>query len=270
MLACLAPWRSSAQEESSLPHLEDETLTSPQLQALHAKLDSSGDGRISLGEALAFAEATSWSLASKDVGLILEEIDTSKDGKIGLEEHLADLGKQVEPQTETDVRAMEVRIVLEAKKFKAADGDGDGYLDAQEMPGLFFPETSASVLAVMAAEAMERKDSDKDSKLSPFEFWEADLMGEDGSAPPSELSQEEQGVFERLDSDRDGFLSLEELHPWESGRLHTQEAMEGLFQAADQDADGHLTAEELVGARGRLASSGALYHLLEWTEHHEL
>merc|ERR1719382_1427895 len=102
---------------------------------------------------------------------------------------------------------------------------------------------------------MRQKDTDRNGKLNPKEFWEADAAdGDDG-----ELSEEEQADFAKLDLDGDGVLSMDELRMWESVMFHTEEAMKKLFELADKDSDMHMTADELAEAREQIAASDAQY-----------
>merc|ERR1712060_153694 len=133
----------------------------------------------------------------------------------------------------------------ETQKFAAADLNGDGFLDSHELPALFYPETHDAVLQVTVGETMRMKDVNKDGKLTPKEFWEADESdGDEG-----ELSEEERADFAKLDVNRDGMLDLQELQFWESGHFHTTEAMKKLFEIVDTDNDMHITAEEFSGSR---------------------
>merc|ERR1711920_463963 len=205
-------------------------------------------------------------IAKKDITAILEEIDTSKDGKLTLEEHLNDIHNQADGGDEEEMKELEQRKVVEKQKFAAADLNGDGFLDSHELPALFYPETHDAVLQVTVAETMRQKDINKDGKLTPKEFWEADEAdGDEG-----ELSEEENADFAKLDTDGDGHLNQRELQEWESGKFHTSEAMKKLIEIVDKNNDMHFTTEELANAREQIAASDAQYHLIEWAEHHEL
>lgn len=246
--------------------VQGEALSEEQLHALHARFDSNGDGKASLQEVLAFAETITKAIAKKDVASILDEIDTSKDGKLSLEEHLNDLHNQVDVGDEEEMKALEQRKVVETRKFAAADANGDRFLDADELPYLFYPETHPGVLKLAVEDTMATKDLDHDGKLSPHEFWEAD----EEDRVEGKLSDEEQNDFMKLDADKNGFLDAEELAVWESGRYHTESSMLMLLQIADKDHDMHLSAAELAQAREEITASDAQYHLMEWAEHIEL
>lgn len=246
--------------------IEEDSLTVDQLRRMHAKFDQNGDGKVSLQEIMAFSEGVGKAIAGKDIGAILEEIDISKDGFLSLEEHLNDIHNQADGGDEEEMKELDHRKGVEAAKFKAADLNGDGQLDKNELPALFYPEVHEGVLTVTVQETMRQKDRDSDGKLNPKEFWESDLADGDDA----DLSEEEKADFARLDTNGDGSIDLQELRAWESGRFHTEDAMKKLFDVADGDSDLHITGDELAAARDQIAASDAQYHLIEWAEHHEL
>merc|ERR1712039_1094297 len=116
----------------------------------------------------------------------------------------------------------------------------------------------------MVRETIRLKDADKDGKLTPKEFWEAQ---DDDSNWESEEEKEE---FRKLDKNGDGLLEAQELLAWESGKFHMSEAMTNLIKLADTDGDKHLTADELVKASTQIATSDAQFHLSEWIQANEL
>merc|ERR1739845_331003 len=119
--------------------------------------------------------------------------------------------------------------------------------------------------AVTVRETMSQKDKNGDGFLSEHEFWEADPASDDGA-----LTDEEKADFQKLDTNGDGMLDVQEMRSWESGHFHTEDAMKKLFELADKDNDMHVSADELVRAREEIGLSDAQYHLIEWAEHHEL
>jgi len=246
--------------------MDEDSLTVDQLRRMHAKFDANADGKVSIDEVMAFSHNVGKDIARKDIGSILEEIDTNKDGTLSLEEHLNDIHNQADGGDDEEMKDLADRKGVEERKFRAADTNGDGHLDKSELPALFYPETHEGVLSVTVEETMRQKDRTGDGKLTPKEFWESDLLeGDDG-----DLSEEEKADFSRLDANGDGLIDKDELRAWESGRFHTEDAMQKLFGVADKDGDLHITADEFAEAKDIIAASDAQYHLIEWAEHHEL
>jgi len=267
-----APDDNHEDQEAGLPDdnsedqdTEETSLSDDQLRGIHAKFDTDGDGKVSLQEIMGFSESVGKAIAGKHFDDILGDMDTNKDGVVSLEEHLNDFHKTDEiHDIHNEMEDIEHRKGVESAKFKAADLNGDGRLDQKELPGLFYPETHEGVLSITVGETMRQKDTNKDSKLSPSEFW-VQMDGED-----SDLSKEENADFARLDTNGDGSIDAQELRAWESGRFHTEDAMKKLFDVADKNGDMHITGEELVEAREQIAASDAQGHLIDWVDHHEL
>eukprot|EP00927_Polykrikos_kofoidii_P003110 TRINITY_DN1122_c0_g3_i1.p1 TRINITY_DN1122_c0_g3~~TRINITY_DN1122_c0_g3_i1.p1 ORF type:complete len:293 (+),score=78.65 TRINITY_DN1122_c0_g3_i1:29-907(+) len=246
--------------------MDEDTLSEHQLRRLHKQMDADGDGQLSFKESLEYAKAVTKSIARKDVKKIIEEIDKSKDGLISLEEHMADIQDLAQGGDEEEMNELPHRMEIEKAKFLAADENQDQHLQAHEVASLFYPETHDGVLSVKTRETLRQKDKDGDGRMSPMEFWEVDESdGEDG-----QLSAEEISDFENLDTNKDGFLTVEEVQFWEGGDFHTHSAMKKMFEVADTDSDMHLSADELAHASDELSLSDAQYHLIEWAEHHEL
>jgi len=246
------------------PDLEQDSLSSAQIRAVHKFVDSNTDGKVSLSEMMAYSAAMRKEIAAKDISAVLDEMDLDKDGRLSVDELIQDM-QQWGEETEEDKNEKTWRIEAEKEKFNAADSDRDGYLDSEELPGLFYPETHDGVLALTTMLALKLKDKDQDGKLSLNEFWEEDPINDD-----FKITEEEKADFVKLDKNRDGFLDLEELKHWESGNFHTEEAMKQLFELADKDNDMHVTADEMDSAKLHIAGSDAQYHLMEWAEHKEL
>jgi len=245
--------------------IEQDALAAEQMRGMHEKIDANRDGKVSMSEVLRFSDDMRKFIATKDVKTVLEEMDNDHDGKLSLPELMKDMEQWGEGDDE-DQKEAQLRKDLETEKFKIADTSGDGLLDEQELPALFYPETHDGVLELTAKSTLQQKDTDGDGQLTPLEFWEGDQVeGEELS-----ISEEEQADFGTLDKDGSGKLDLSELKAWESGRFHTEEAMKKLFELADKDSDLHVTIDELTGAREQIAGSDAQYHLMEWAEHHEL
>jgi len=252
---------------------QEEQISSEQIRGLHKKIDANSDGKISMAEITDFDKASRHEIAKKqmvttDGESMHDEIDADKDGKISLDEMLTNIFGHPAPEApdgsslETPDEHMEQERNLETQKFKAADKNGDGFLDKEELPAAIRPELHDHVFSVVASHMMKLKDKDGDGQLSSEEFWEGDEN--------DEIAEDQAKEFEMLDLDKSGKLNLEEFTNWESGSYHTADAMTQLFEIADEDKDHHITAAELDAARPVLANSVATSHLAEWAEHYEL
>lgn len=238
--------------------VSDKPLRPDQLQKMHSKIDADNNGKVSLDELLGFSHATRKHIAAKDVKTMMDALDSDKDGKISLVELLKGMGLGEEHGDEEGTSAHQA---LEEGKFKAADDDGDGFLSEVELPALFYPGLHEGVLQTAAQFTLRAKDVDKDGLLTEKEFWEVDHV---------EGETVEDDEFKKLDKDGSGALDLEEVKVYESGLLHTAEALQKFFEAADKDHDLHLTSDEMVAGHINLAGSDAQYQFMEWAEHHEL
>jgi len=238
-------------------------LNAEQLRLLHAKFDGNVDGKVTFLELMEFANGVRKQMAAKDMGRFIHVIDTSRDGKVSLDEHLSDIQRRVDAQSQKEELAAQTRVVT--AKFNAADNNGDLLLDLAELPALYYPETHAGVLAVAVEEVMRQKDINQDGKLSLEEFWQGDP---DDNAV--EFSTEAKADFLNLDVDGNGFLDMSEVKPWESGIYYTEDSIRKLIEFADKDGDLHVTAGELAAARDLIPFSAARDHVLGWAEHHEL
>lgn len=246
--------------------VEMDLLTDEQELKIHRGMDRNGDGKASLSEVMEYSASMRKLVATRDIKTVSEEMDVNKDNKLSLEEVLKDIDQWSVDDDEEDKKLQEERRKLEAEKFAAADDNGDGFLEGDEIPALFYPETHDKVITITATATMREKDKDGDSLLTPMEFWEGDVVEDQDMA----LSDEEKKDFANLDKDSSGKLDLEELKAWESGTFHTEEAMKKFIELADKDGDMHVTHEEMQAAREQIGGSDAQYHLMEWAEHAEL
>jgi len=263
-LLCASAVEENVENDAADDQEVEQAMTKEQLKDIHAKIDSNSDGKISLHEAMEYSAKMSKIFAGKDMASLLQELDTDTDGKLSLQEHLDEIGAMSEEADADELMAMEQRKILQTDKFKAADSNSDGFLEPQEMSGLFFPETHPGVLEVAVRETMRLKDRDADGKLSTKEFWEIE-EGDD-----VQLTEEELKEFNDLDKDKSGSLDLNELKAYESGLSETENSLMKLLEVCDKDGDKQCTLQELESSREALTSTEAHLQLLEWSQGHEL
>jgi len=234
-------------------------LTEKHMRDLHKKLDKNGDGKVHIDEVLHYAHSIRKAVVKKEIESAFNEIESTQDGHLSLQEHLA----EQEEFHEGDEAEKERQKQHEIAKFKAADLNGDDKLDAEELTHLMHPETKPEVLELHCQEEMRKRDANKDGKLSPEE-WKVDASHGEHQDPDT---HDPEADFKNLDENKDGFISMDELRHWESGKFHTHSAMTKLFELVDKDSDSHMTADEMINAIDHLDGHEAHPHLLDWVFH---
>jgi len=247
-----APEMHVMTEEAAADEPPEMGLTPEKLLKLHAKADADGNGKLSMDEILQFLHTGRKSASATSSKPAMELMDGNKDGKISLEELLQDM---------TSEEGHEEQKVREVEKFKVADGNNDGLLDEMEFAAFSNPDLHDHVLQVAARHTMEDRDRDHDGFLTFDEWWNDENVQADG---------EDMQTFKQLDKDGSGKLDLKELLAWESGHVHTAEAMESFMQHADKDKDQHMTLEELQEAHGGDDEHDTKIYFVEMAQHHEL
>jgi len=162
-----------------------EDLTEKQIRSIHKHLDANHDGILSMSEAMKHASMDD---------LDLEGLDTNQDGSVNLQEYL---GEVMEPGSGSDEEALKEQSALkssETKNFKAADKNGDGVLNRDELQSMISPEEG---LLLSADGSIEHFDLDGDGKLNLMEFREVlneydmgdDDMEDDDDEPAALLDE---------------------------------------------------------------------------------
>lgn len=261
--------RDDDEPEEHMPARDE--LTPDQLNKLHAKMDADANGKLSLDEMLQFSSETQKAAAAKEGNGFMAEIDSDKDGKASWEEmqtHMHPSDEDVEH--EEDAAQRNLYKTSDQKKFKAADGDGDGLLDERELVAFFYPEIDGKVLQVAAQHTLEEKDHDNDGLLTFDEFMGRPVVGQSNSdAAEGGPDEWDEQTFKFLDKDGSGKLDLKELFAWESGHVGIGRTMESFLKLADADSDQHVTVEELHAAHEK-EEHDARFHFMSMVEHHEL
>jgi Ca2+-binding EF-hand superfamily protein len=251
-----------ADEEDKAPTTEDhgasdddqeydlQELTSEQIIALHKKMDGNGNGQVSLAELLDFSTHARQALAKSEMNAVMHKMDIDTDGKISLKEYLEQAG----PRPAHLKKEMEQE---RKQEFTDADDNKDGFLDMDELTGVFHHHINDKAEMKLTALAMKDKDVDKNGVLTIQEFYHhlSDTNSEGGDGEPQpQITDEDRETFKKLDIDSSGALTLKELKAWESGHFHSEEAMKKLFKVADKNGDSILTENELDEARIELAT----------------
>jgi len=250
-----------AGEEGYEEDVMAEPLTPEQLKTIHDKADTDADGKVTLEEIMKFSESMKQMIAKRGVESAMQDMDRNGDGALDLSEVTHDEPGHDETDAQVEYAEEEQSIKdAEEARFKAADVNGDGLLQAPETFAFFYPESDNGALTLAAAATMESKDTNLDGKLTLKEFWE----GGGGGTP------EEKDDFTKLDTSGDGQVDMEELKAWESGTFDGRKVMAQLITLADKDGDGRLTHAELAAETEEIAKGDAQHTLMEWALHYDL
>jgi len=141
-------------------------ISEDQFRQVHTTMDENSDKTVTKGELLNFVGKyeEDVALADNSVDEFVKQADSSGDGKVSLEEFLNDMGANEEDHKRQ-----------ETMRFKAADSNGDGFLEKHEINALMSPETNAGMVNVTIDQDMTDTDVNKDGKLSMEEFLESGL-----------------------------------------------------------------------------------------------
>jgi Ca2+-binding EF-hand superfamily protein len=167
---------------------------------------------------------------------------------------------------------------LTGSLMKAGDADGDGKMTASELSSALAanaPEGAKGqgIEDKMASDIMSALDTDGDGSLSSSEISSAittaaanqssaqatrGAHGHHGGPPPAGGASGSGGVFESLDTNKDGTVSAEELaaaNTSSDGASGTSAASD-LIKTADQDGDGALSGDEFAAMLDQGKSTG--------------
>lgn len=231
-------------------------LTDADRRVMHGKVDENGDGQASVRELVSFAQKVVNFQQAETAQALFAELDASHDGSLSLEEYLDDVhAEHADYQSEDELR---ITKEVERKKFEAADVNVDTFLDVGEFQHLRFPGSVAAVLHVHTQETMRLLDSDGDSQISLKEFL----------FPGITVTEQD---FQGIDSNKNGFLDLEELKAWDSGAFRVKDSVRGVLEVADANGDSEISLEEFEDSWAAILSTGAEEFMLsKWATKIEL
>jgi len=207
----------------------------PNYQELFQQLDANGDFVIERGEVPDSGRASFEKL--------LKNGDANKDGKIDREEYRDML------------LSLRNAFGSLSSRFTEIDKNGDGKLSKAEFIG---PEPVFARIDVNGDDFISREEADKfqagqgagaGSGLAMFvqRLKDMDKNG-DGKVSRDEFTGQP-GVFDRLDADKDGFVTQKEIPGNAAGGAPAPDRamMTQRFKAMDKDGDGKVSKDEFMG-----------------------
>lgn len=282
--------------------LDEIELSDDHLRKVHQDLDTNGDSKVSHEELLAFAhkQHKKLELGHIDVEEEMRHFDTSGDGRISLAEWLhssLETFTEVEEATDANQDAeqekqrthdAELYRAQDEALFKAADKDSDGFVNKDELPALLVPQVHEHTVGTVVQSRLKEADSNDDGKIDFDEFSSqgfASLVGESheevveedengnlkyDEEEEAEMKSKDKKLFDRVDTNGDGFLDAEELKPLESGKVGQELIVSKFVMGADKNGDRHIDAEELVSGKDQISDSDIHDHLISWAMHRKI
>lgn len=214
--------------------LED-MITQDQLKKLFEKIDGHGAGKVSVKDLEDFSHTMRHKRANQYPDESFADLDADGDGKVTFDEASRHMGMMDDSEMpEADRESEQARMKA---MFEASDKNSDGTLDKNEAVFFVHHDADPAVEEAVARAELKLKDNNGDGQLDKVEATE--VMGEESV----------ETHFDKLDMDKDGFLSAKEFLLWETGRIFEQDGWVELMEQADADKDGFVTLEELLKSR---------------------
>lgn len=222
------------------------------LSILVKQMDTDKNGIITEEELKKWIGSSFQKLDEEDSLEQLKEHDGDNDGKVSWKEYISkqygynpedleDFKNRDEEDLE-DFNKVKGMIEQDHLKFKAADADKDGSLNAKEYCAFEFPYDFEYMHEVELNRAMHDYDKNKDGLISLQEF-----LGEEGGGD-AEWEETEKERFNEYDKNHDGKLDRTDIKPWilpDNVELAKEEA-DHLISRADDNKDGQLSEQEIV------------------------
>lgn len=121
-------------------------------------------------------------------------------------------GPQMVLTASSDIQEDIPRMIEEDRElFSVADRNNDGFLDKEEFPKFSHPHEFGEMHNIVVNQTMQRRDLNKDGKLSLEEYLKEDADKE--MSNEQEVTERERFRYD-LDRNNDGFLEGEEVKHW--------------------------------------------------------
>jgi Ca2+-binding EF-hand superfamily protein len=186
------------------------------------------------------------------------EADTDQDGQLNVHE-LSSLLKKISLDNQHEM-VEESSAEISASVMSGFDTNKDGKISLQELLDHVKDKEHVEAAFDGWKDGFKEADADNDGHLDSKEL--TDLLTKVSRGEQQELVDEsEESIAEQVmkgwDTDKDGKLTLAELHAHVGENAELQAAFQGWkegFEMADLDKDGHLTVAELASLLGQVST----------------
>lgn len=230
------------------------------LKALVEKggMDANGDGFVDKEELSNWVLKSFKNLAMEEGEDRLEEDDEDDNGLVSWEEYLKgsfDIDELSKDKGNRNELLEEDKVL-----WKAADINGDGFLDAQEFAAFHSPEEFEHMHDILVKQLLERRDHNKDGFID-FAEYISDERGEVPDARSEQYISEKDKFESNYDRNGDKKLDWSECLDWivpNNTEIAENEAQH-LITSADDDNDGRLSVQEIIDSHEVFVGSEATH-----------
>ncbi|XP_062592134.1 calumenin-B-like isoform X1 [Saccostrea cucullata] len=225
------------------------------------KIDKDGDGKITEQELKDWIQYVQKRYIITDTDRMWKDHDVEADKLSWASYKKRTYGSEDDP-TDEDSSTFSYKDMIERdeRRWKAADKDGDGFLNKEEFADFLHPEEAEHMRDIVVKETMEDIDKDKDGFIS-LEEYIADIYDEEDDDPdtvqdeenlhagtPDWVQSEKDQFVNHRDKNMDGKLDAEEVKAWVIPEDYDHSSAEALHlvNACDDDKDGKLSKDEIL------------------------
>lgn len=219
------------------------------------KMDTNKDNVIDKNELLDYTKKAIIGLQKRELKEEFSNLDTDKDGEITYKEFAEELYgddlKDKQHMDEKEKTELDRRIENNKKMWAAADKNGDGKMNMEELEIMRNPHLSEATKKIFIEKYISKFDSNKDGAVDVDEYISTLKHNDDGDDENQKywIPYEKEKFKTKHDSDGDGLLKGEEIYKWQ-GPVNldqlAQHEVEHLMNECDADKDEKLTFDEIL------------------------
>eukprot|EP00095_Tigriopus_kingsejongensis_P010610 maker-scaffold795_size96016-snap-gene-0.17 protein:Tk10610 transcript:maker-scaffold795_size96016-snap-gene-0.17-mRNA-1 annotation:"calumenin precursor" len=221
------------------------------------KIDKDGDGHVTYEEMRNWIQYTQQRYVSDDVERQWKQHNEADVEAIPwesyrslvygfLDDEKPEEGQEAEFEDEhQSYKKMENR---DRRRWDLADEDTDGKLTKTEFANFLHPEEANHMRDIVVQETLEDIDKDGDNQISINEYIGDMYRGESGESEPDWVKSEREQFEQFRDTNKDGFMDLEEVKAWiiPADFDHSEAEAKHLIYESDANHDGKLTKSEII------------------------
>ncbi|XP_071954799.1 calumenin-B-like isoform X2 [Antedon mediterranea] len=216
------------------------------------KIDTNNDEKVDVNELKLWVENQQNKYISIQVNERWQLHNIDSDKYVTLDEYIKSTYATTEEELlkldEAEQIDFKQMIRRDKRRWKAADKDGDGNLNKEELTAFLHPEEFDHMREVVIDETMEDVDKNQDGSVSLEEYIGDMFVAQNGEKEPDWVKTEREQFSTHRDKNKDGKMDREEIGDWIMPRDydHAEAEAKHLIHESDKDKDEKLTKQEIL------------------------